>query len=47
MAAAITSQLNIQPALESVSTETSRTENPYLAARREWDERYPESLTAR
>jgi type IV secretion system protein VirB5 len=45
MAAAITSQLNIQPALESVSTETSRTENPYLAARREWDERYGHFIT--
>ena len=41
MAAAITSTLTgNQPAAKPTSNERSRTENPYLAARREWDERY-------
>jgi len=41
MAAAITSTLaGNEPAAKSTSNERSRTENPYLAARREWDERY-------
>jgi type IV secretory pathway TrbF-like protein len=41
MAAAITSPLTgNQPAAKPASNEKTRIENPYLAARREWDERY-------
>ena len=46
MAAALTSTLTTnEPVSPSVSKEKSRVENPYLAARREWDERYGHLIT--
>ena len=46
MAAALTSTLTTNELVSpSVSKEKARTENPYLVARREWDERYGHLIT--
>jgi type IV secretion system protein TrbF len=44
MAAAITSKLTLQQS-ESGRSRAGSTENPYLSARREWDERYGNFIT--
>ena len=46
MAAAITSTFPASDSqLQSEPMKANRTENPYLAARREWDERYGHLIT--